>query len=240
MIVQACINGARPAEYHAALPLSVAEMARDSALCIAAGAAEIHVHPRKPDSRESLAAVDDVIPALRMHCPGTLIGVSTGAWIENDVEATRHCIRNWANLPDYASVNLSESDAPMVMSLLRQRNVGIEAGLASVEDAERFVALPEAATVLRVLIEIGEQDIAAADRVTEGILDVLKAAGLQRPILLHGFDATVWHFVRRARRQGFSTRVGLEDGKLLPDGRTARSNTDLVAAAVSIFRQGAA
>lgn len=239
MIVQACINGARPADYHAALPLTVAEMAHDSALCIAAGAAEIHVHPRTADRRESLAAADQVMPAMRTHCPGTLIGVSTGAWIENDVEATRHCIRNWVNLPDYASVNLSETDAPTVMSLLRQRNVGIEAGLASVEDAKRFVMLPEATTVLRVLIEIGEQDIEAADRATDGILDVLKAAGVQRPILLHGFDATVWHFVRRARRQKFSTRVGLEDGKLLPDGRAARNNTELVAAAVGIFRQGA-
>lgn len=68
---------------------------------------------------------------------------------------------------------------------------------------------------------------------------VLANAGLQRPILLHGFDATGWHFVRLARAHGFSTRVGLEDGCLLPDDRMTAGNADLVAAAVAILRDPA-
>jgi uncharacterized protein (DUF849 family) len=55
LIVQACINGARPAAFHPALPLTPDAMARDSAACTAAGAAEIHLHPRGPGGRESLA-----------------------------------------------------------------------------------------------------------------------------------------------------------------------------------------
>jgi uncharacterized protein (DUF849 family) len=54
------------------------------------------------------------------------------------------------------------------------------------------------------------------------------------PILLHGFDDTVWPFVERAVREGFSTRVGLEDGSGLPDGSVAPSNAELVRAAVQI------
>ena len=76
--------------------------------CVAAGAAELHIHPRGPDGRESLSAVDATVLAVRRACPGTLIGVSTGAWIENDAERTRKCISMWKELPDYASVNLSE------------------------------------------------------------------------------------------------------------------------------------
>jgi uncharacterized protein (DUF849 family) len=40
MIVQACINGAPPSDFHLALPLTGDAMACDSAACIAAGAAE--------------------------------------------------------------------------------------------------------------------------------------------------------------------------------------------------------
>jgi uncharacterized protein (DUF849 family) len=36
---------------------------------------------------------------------------------------------------------------------------------------------------------------------------------------------------------GFSTRIGLEDAKILPDGSVAASNAELVAAAVRILQE---
>ncbi|CCV08236.1 conserved hypothetical protein [Mesorhizobium metallidurans STM 2683] len=240
MIVQTCINGARSADFHPQLPLDPKAMARDGAACVAAGAAELHVHARGPDGRESLAlaAMDPTMLALRRACPGTLIGVSIGAWIENDEERTLAAIAGWGELPDYASVNLSEQAAPEVMGCLRQRGVGIEAGLASVADAERLVRLDHGNRVLRILIEISEQELAAAWAVSDGIEAVLDRAGMHRAILLHGENATVWPFVHRAARRNLSTRVGLEDGKALPDGRVASGNAALTAAAVAIFRAG--
>src|SRR5438874_6337212 len=101
MIVQACINGARRRDFHPKLPLTAEAMASDAAACIAAGAGELHIHPRSADGRESLAAVDETVLAVRRACPGTLIGVSTGAWIENDVTRTRAAIAGWRELPDY-------------------------------------------------------------------------------------------------------------------------------------------
>ncbi len=236
MIVQACLNGARRSDFHPRLPLTAEAMAHDAAACVSAGAAELHIHARGTDGRESLSAVDATILAVRRACPGTLVGVSTGAWIEKDVERTRTCIAAWRELPDYASVNLSEADAPAVIELLQRRGVGVEAGLASVADAERFLTLPDHNRTLRVLIEIGEQDLDAARQVADDIAAVLGRAGLRRPILLHGFDATVWPFVELARERRWSTRIGLEDGKHLPDGATAADNVALVAAAVAIFR----
>src|SRR5689334_20956513 len=162
MIVQACINGARRNDYHPRLPLTAQTMAGDAAACIAAGAAELHIHPRGADGRESLAAVDETILAVRRACPGTLMGVSTGAWIEKDEARTRSAISNWRELPDYASVNLSENDAPAVIATLQQRGVGVEAGLATAADAERFIKLPDHNRALRILIEIGAQDFAVA------------------------------------------------------------------------------
>lgn len=211
-------------------------MAGDGATCVAAGAAELHIHPRGVERRESLNAVDEAVLAVRQSCPGTLIGVSTGAWIENDVERTRAAIAAWRQLPDYASVNLSEPDAPAVMELLRGRHVGIEAGLASAADAERFVRLPGHQDVFRVLIEIDVQDLGKALRIADDVASVLDRANVRRQILLHGFDATVWPFVAEARRRRWSTRIGLEDGKALPDGTEAADNAELAAAAVAIYR----
>ena len=233
MIVQACINGARPHGFHPALPLTIDAMARDGAACIAAGAAELHLHPRGPDGCESLAAVDATVAAVRQACPGTLIGVSTGAWIEGDERRTLQAIGGWRELPDYASVNLEEPGAAEVMSLLRQRGVGIEAGLASVADAERLVTL--GAGALRILVEVGEQDVGEALAVAAGIEAVLRRAGVRRPLLLHGIDATVWEFVALAARRRWSTRVGLEDGSRLADGTTASGNAALAAAAAKVF-----
>ena len=142
----------------------------------------------------------------------------------------------WRLLPDYASVNLSEGDAPAVIDLLYAMGVGVEAGLTTVEDAKRFVALPNCRRALRILIEIELQDLAKADAIAEGIAQVLERAKIGRPILLHGFDATVWHFVRRAHQLRWSTRVGLEDGRQRSNGETASENADLILDAVQIFR----
>ena len=164
-----------------------------------------------------------------------LLGVSTGAWIEGDEKRTRDCIAAWRELPDYASVNLSEQDAPAVIALLHSKGIGVEAGLATVADAERFVALAECRRALRILIEIEEPDLARGEAVANGIAKVLDEAEVRRPILLHGSDATVWHFVRRARKMRWSTRVGLEDGSQLPNGETAAGNAALVSEAVRLW-----
>ena len=241
MIVQACINGARASGFHPALPLSADAMARDGAACVAAGAAELHLHARDLDGCESLApaTMDATMLAMRRACPGTLIGVSTGAWIEGDERRTLACIDGWNELPDYASVNLEERDAPAVMERLRQRGIGIEAGLASVADAERLVALDGGRRSLRILIEMSEQDAGEAMAVAGGIREVLDRAGTRRPMLLHGFDATVWDFVTLAAQRRWSTRVGLEDGNQLANGAIAASNAALTAAAVEVFRNWA-
>jgi len=158
MIIQACLNRARRNDSHPRLPLTAEAMALDGASCITAGSAELHLHPRGPDGQERLWAVDTTILAVRRACPGTLVGVSTGAWIEDSEEETRRSIASWNELPDYASVNLSESDAPAIIELLHRRGIGVEAGLASVPDAERLIKLPDHGRVFRVLIEIDEQN----------------------------------------------------------------------------------
>ncbi len=235
MLVQACLNGARPGDYHPNLPIDPDALAADGIAAVAAGAGELHLHVRGRDGSESLAAedVDATLVQVRSRLPGTLIGISTGAWIEPDDDRRLALIGSWRELPDHASVNMSEDAAPAVIERLHRRGIGIEAGVASVADARRLAQLGLAPLALRVLIEIGEQQPSDALAVLGGILDVLDQQHLSKPVLLHGFDATVWLLVDEAYRRGFSTRVGLEDGRLLPDGTATPSNAALVAAAVA-------
>ena len=101
MIVQACLNAARAPDYHARLPVSVEALVVDGRAAVKAGAAELHLHVRCPDGVESLAPehVDARIAALRERLPGTLIGISTGAWIERDDDRRLAMIDGWRELP---------------------------------------------------------------------------------------------------------------------------------------------
>jgi uncharacterized protein (DUF849 family) len=123
------------------------------------------------------------------------------------------------------------------MEKLHRLGVGIEAGLAQKEDAERLLKLGLDRLALRRLVEIDEQNVDRAQVVADEILSVLRSARFAKPILLHGADASAWPLLRRALASGFSTRIGLEDVKILPDGSVAASNAKLVAAAVRILQE---
>ncbi len=238
MILQACLNGARPRDFHPELPVTVEAITAQAINCVFAGAGELHLHVRGRDGEESLSpsAVDETILAIRQVLPGTLISISTGAWIEGDDRKRRATIGEWTNLPDVASVNIDEEDAIGVIEALHGRGIGTEAGLSTAGEAALLVKSPVASKIFRILIEPGEEQIDDARAQTAAILDVLDRLPSPKPILLHGFDSTVWPLIEQATACFYSTRIGLEDTNLLPDGTMATSNADLVAAARAIIR----
>jgi len=239
MIVQACLNGGKRTSDNPAVPTTIQALVADGLKVLSVGASELHLHVRGESGAESLAPndVDATIKALREALPGTLIGISTGAWIEKDDDRTLAYAGHWSVPPDYASVNLREKNAPALMETLHRRGIGIEAGLAEKQDAERLVRLGLDRISLRILVEVGEHDIDRAHAVADEIIGVLRKAPYPRPILLHGDDASAWPLLRRALESGLSTRIGFEDVKVLPDGTAAASNSELVAAAVEILRE---
>ena len=159
----------------------------------------------------------------------------TGAWIEPDSRKRLACIREWEVLPDYASVNLSEDDAPETMDTLTEMGVGIEPGLWNRQDAERFFDLRQARRCLRVLVEMSGDNPEEAVAESEAVMSVLRRHDANIPVLLHGEGGSVWSMVREAKRRGFATRVGFEDCLYLPDGTVAPNNAALVAAAARIL-----
>jgi uncharacterized protein (DUF849 family) len=231
MLLQAALNGDRTKADHPAVPVSAAELARDAGACVRAGAGALHLHPRDGDGRERLdaAVVDAVVRAVRDAC-GVPVGVSTGAWIEPDLDRRLALVRAW-RAPDYASVNLSEAGARELMAALLDRGIGIEAGVWSVEDAERLAASGLAGRVTRILVE--PVDVRAGDAVgvVQDIHDALDRLGCDAPRLQHGDGEATWVLIADAVARGVDTRVGLEDTLHEPGGEPTAGNVALVGGA---------
>lgn len=237
--IQACLNGARARGFHPRLPLTAAELAEDAAACAAAGAVALHLHPRDMNGEETLdpVAVGAAVAAVRRAAPGLPVSVSTGDWIEQDDARQLDHIRAWAALPpvarpDEASVNLSERTAPLVMEALLEGGIGVEAGLASVADADRLLGLGLLPRCRRLLVEMDDVEPQAAEAVAAAILALVGAGGPERQ--LHGFGRSAWPMARRAAALGLMLRLGLEDVADLPDGRAAPDNAALVAAGLAV------
>lgn len=239
MLVKGCLNGSRTRAEHPAVPISPAELALEARHAMVAGAGAVHVHPRAADGTESLEphTCGPAIAAIRRSSPGLPVGVTTAAWIEPDLERRLWLIERWDALPDFASVNLSEEGAAEVCALLERRGIGVEAGLATLDDARLLVGMRIANRCLRVLVEIDEEADGEDPRsAAEAIDRELDQAGIHTPRLHHGFGRATWMLLEAAVAQGRDIRVGLEDTLVLPDGRVARDNAELVRHATALAR----
>lgn len=236
MLLQACLNGPRDASVHPALPVTADQLAADAVACVRAGAGAIHLHPRGRDGRETLepAVVDDVARRVAAAC-GVPVGVATGAWVEPDPERRRALVAGW-RVPAYASVNLHEDGAVEVMRALLAAGIGIEAGVWTVEEAEALAATGLADRVLRVLVEPMDGDDDTATARAREIDACLDAHGIAAPRLHHGEGRATWAVVGQGVALGRDIRVGLEDTLVLPEGRRASGNAELVVAAARIAR----
>ncbi|MFF3939434.1 3-keto-5-aminohexanoate cleavage protein [Streptomyces phaeofaciens] len=231
--MQACLNGARGAADGAVVPLSPEALAASAAEAVAAGATEIHVHPKTPCGQDSLSprVVGPALAAIRRRV-AVPVGVTTGAWAEPDPALRLERVRAWRPLPDLASVNWHEPGAEELAGTLIGLGVGVEAGVWSGTDgAARLAASPLAPRVLRVLAEVTDPDPRTAEESARALLAELGPAH-GRPVLLHGEEGGAWPVLRLAGRLGLATRIGLEDTLFLPDGRRAVSNAQLVAEAL--------
>ncbi|NOK62620.1 MAG: hypothetical protein GFH27_549333n108 [Chloroflexi bacterium AL-W] len=233
MILQAAINGSRNLSEHPVLPVTPQQIADDARQAIDAGAMEIHLHVRRSDGTESLAPEDvaQTLTLVRTACPAIPIGISTSAAIVPDTTKRYQLISQWSIIPDYVSVNIHEEGALDLIKLLLQHGIGIEAGLWHAEAAEKLVNSHFADDCLRLLIEPQDATLEAALANTQSIEALLNRVKNHRPRLLHGLDTTAWDLVREAVDRGYSTRVGLEDMLVLPDGTPTNNNGALITAA---------
>ncbi|MEU6174178.1 3-keto-5-aminohexanoate cleavage protein [Streptantibioticus parmotrematis] len=240
-MLQVCLNGARTRDDFRRLPVAPDELAAQAARAVAAGARDVHLHPKDDDGADSLQPRDvaRAVEAVRRAVPeGVRVGVTTGAWAVPEPERRAELVRSWTVLPDHASVNWHEDGAEPVARALLERGVGVEAGVWSGGDAaDRFLGSPLADRVLRVLAEVVDTDPDTAPHTASALVSKL-AAGVRAPLLLHGEETGAWPVLRLAVRMELDTRIGLEDVLVLPDGSAAKDNAALVTAARDLISTG--
>lgn len=233
MLIQVALNGSKRGNTATMLPLTPEQQAQQARAAVIAGAGAIHVHVYDTAGRESLAPTDvnATLDAIRQQCPTTPLGISTAAWIVPDLEERLADVGAWERLPDYASVNFHEAGADAVAACLRERGVGVEAGLWHRDAVEIYVASALLGCCYRLLLELTESTLPAALAQLDAIEAVLNAHDRHTPRLLHGEGAVAWPLVSIAAQRGYDTRVGLEDMQNLPNGAPTADNATLVAAA---------
>jgi uncharacterized protein (DUF849 family) len=231
MGVKACLNGGRTRAEHPAVPLSPAELAADAIAVRQAGAFAVHVHPRGNDGAETLEAraCDAAVVAIRAAVRGMPVGLSTSETIDPDPFARAAALRTWRRPPDFVSVNVSELGWAGIFRAAMHAGIGVEAGLATPGDAEEFARSPFVHRALRVLVEVdgGLEEARAISQLVPADL----------PQLWHGYDERTWEVVSGAVAEGIDARIGLEDTLVLPDGRVAIDNAQLLATAVGLTRR---
>ncbi|UII33841.1 3-keto-5-aminohexanoate cleavage protein [Fulvivirga ulvae] len=228
--LQAALNGGRNKRDNKNIPVSIHELTKDAVDAVKAGAGSIHLHPMDSGNNETLdpERVAETLLSIRsaVQVP---VGISTGEWISGP--KTLDMIKNWYVLPDFASVNIHESAATDVISILWQKGIGIEAGLWSIKSAQKFLKIPTTGFI-RILIEPMESDTAVAIKSTQSIIALLQKNEITIPLLLHGQNENAWKILAYARAMGLSSRIGFEDTLWLPDGKPANSNCELIDAAL--------
>ena len=240
-LLQACLNGSRSPAEHPRVPTLADELAAESAAAWMAGAHSVHVHPRDPSGRQTLAPgiCAEAIAAIRAAAPSVEVSLSTAAFIDPDVEARIACIHAWTVVPDVASVNFGEEGCERVSAALHQRGVPVEAGVASGAEAARLLASGELRHCTRVLVEVPDPDPREAVAHAARIEAVLQEAMVMLPRLHHGEGRATWAVLVAATRAGHHIRIGLEDTLELPDGGLAPSNEAMVRAASELQRRAA-
>ncbi|MCP2259936.1 Uncharacterized conserved protein, DUF849 family [Streptoalloteichus tenebrarius] len=234
-MLQLCPNGARRLDEHNAVPVTPEQVAADVRAVVPLGVGSVHLHPRVAGGPETMEPeeVAAAVAAVRAVAPGIEVGVTTAAWVEPDpTRRVAHVLR-WAALgqdrPDVASVNVHEDGWREVVQALRMAGIGVELGVWTAADAAQVREAGLVDGAVRVLVEVVDPDPNDALAEARRIIDEL--GDTEAPLLLHGEDSGCWAVLAEAGRRQLATRIGLEDTLLLPDGRVATSNAELVATA---------
>jgi uncharacterized protein (DUF849 family) len=234
LLLQAALNGNRD---HPALPRTPEELAAEARAAMNAGAQSLHLHPYDEHGRETLAAEPSApaLRAIRAACPGVPISFTTSARVEPDPKKRNLLVASWTELPDLVTANMGEEGILELCELLLEQGIGIEAGLLSLADARVFVKSGIARHCVRAMVE--PLDVAPEDALAhaEAIEQELAAGDVQLQQIRHGDGIASWAVNRRAAARGHGIRTGLEDTPVVPDGRLASGNGELVAAAVLLL-----
>ncbi len=233
MTIQIALNGNRNEQI---VPKTMELIVESAISSINKGANSIHFHPRDNKGNETFNGkyVDTQIGELRKKLKNVPIGISTGEWIEPNLDKRLEQINSWKILPDFVSINYDENGFEKITNLVTKKGIKIEVGLSSLESAKNFTEGNLQGDFLRILIEPQEPTLDLAIKNVNEIENHIKSCGIQLPFLLHGTGKTCWDLLKIAFDKNYQTRIGFEDTLTLPNGEKAKSNEELIEQAQKI------
>lgn len=243
-------NGARKLKAdHPAIPLTPAELARTAAECREAGASMIHLHVRRPDGTHLLdaEAYRAATAAIRAEVGEDLVIQITSEAFGLYGPAEQIAVVR-ASRPEAVSLALrelvpSEAEEAAFADLLqwcRTENVAPQIILYSPEEAVRLHSLRSRGLLpwedIPVLYVLGRYVRGQTSRPS----DLLPFLAADMPRFSHwsvcAFGRHETACVMTAALLDGHARVGFENNEMLPDGRRAASNAELVRATRDALR----
>lgn len=241
-MLQGCLNGARPADAHPALPVTPYYLARDARAVSRYGVTSVHVHPRSPDGLETLDPlhVGDAVAAIHAEVPGMEVGVPAARWVQPDPKDRIDAVMAWGRLgtgkPDVIAVNLHDDGWRQVCSAAHSLNIGLELGIWTTADAITLNHLGVPPGTVRIVVEPTVSDpesaVAEANRIIRAL--ITPAEGIS--MLLHGEEDGAWPVFNHALSvKNVDVRMGFEDVLVRPDKWLATGNEDLIKTAHALM-----
>jgi uncharacterized protein (DUF849 family) len=159
--------------------------------------------------------------------------MTTSASIEPDPTRRLHVVSWWTDLPDLVTANQGEERIVELCDHLIARGVGIEAGLLSLGDAERFANSGIVDRCVRVMIEPLDPEPEDAVAHAAAMEEIVSGCTSMEQVH-HGDGIASWAVSFRGLARGHGIRTGLEDTTVLPDGSAAVDNAELVRVAAAV------
>ncbi|WP_111720892.1 3-keto-5-aminohexanoate cleavage protein [Homoserinimonas sp. OAct 916] len=238
MFLKAAINGGRTRDENPGVPVTVEQIARDSAQAFVSGANIVHAHARTADGGQTIHPDDigEMVRAVRAANPQVIIGTTTGLWTCSGHEERMRLVAAWPEdaLPDFASVAYSEEGAAETAELILEKGMVLESAVWSMDDVPALLASSTLHQNVRILIEPEDEDPDVAVAACRTIAAHLRENGVTAPLLYHGYDQTTWPVIQAAIEDGVETRIGYEDVLLMPNGEPAEDNAAMIAATLAM------
>ncbi|HEY1974906.1 MAG TPA: 3-keto-5-aminohexanoate cleavage protein [Pseudonocardia sp.] len=240
-MLQGCLNGARPADAHPALPVTPYYLARDARAVSRYGISSVHVHPRCPKGLETLDPlhVGDAVAAIHAEVPGMEVCVPAARWVQPDPKDRIDAVMAWgrlgAGMPDVISVNVHDSEWRKVCAAAYSLGIGLELGVWTTADAVtlRNQGIPDG--TVRI---VAEPTVSGPNTAVAEAVRILRALGPPPEgisVLLHGEEDGAWPVFEYALSvKNIDTRIGFEDVLVRPDKWLATGNEDLVKSALAL------
>ena len=246
LVLAVAPNGARKTKLdHPVLPIVPDELAACAAACRDAGASMIHLHVRDALGQHSLDIADYKAALGAVHKTvghSLVIQVTSESVGKYGPAAQMAMVRGLRPeavsiaLRELFSAETPETEIARFLSWARDENIVVQFILYEPQDVLKYIDLrvrevigPDRHWILFVLGRYGGGDSSFATLLPMyGIWLANAALTANIPWAVCGFGQSETECALGAAALGGHVRIGFENNTLLPDGRTARDNAELI------------